>query len=291
MKKKLCFLYCLTCLVFLTISCNQKQAVSDPLHISKETRIVSLNGTITEILFSLGLGDKIAGVDITSNFPESVAKIPKIGHSHDLSAEGILGLKPTLVIGPDDNVKPELREQLRSAGIPLLLFHADHTVAGAKKLITDIADTLGFADKALPLCKGIDQDTSGMIRPAIKPRVLFIYARGIGAMMVAGTNNSVNSMIELAGGENAVKDFSSYKPLTAESLVTANPDLILMFDKGLESLGGINGLLKVQGISQTQAGKNKKVVEMDGQFLTGFGPRTGKAIAELSKKLNEAEKP
>ena len=104
--------------------------------------------------------------------------------------------------------------------------------------------------------------------------------------MVAGQRTQLDEMIKLAGGENAVSGFEDFKPLTAESLVAANPDVILLFDSGLSSLGGIDGLLEVQGIGQTNAGKNRKVVEMDGQFLTGFGPRLGEAILELAKKIH-----
>src|SRR3546814_10521282 len=116
--------------------------------------------------------------------------------------------------------------------------------------------------------------------------VFFIYARGTGTMMVAGQLKQLDEMITLAGGENAVSGFEDFKPLTAESLVAANPDVILLFDSGLSSLGGIAGLLEVQGVAETNAGKARKVVEMDGQFLTGFGQRLGKAILELTKKIH-----
>src|SRR3546814_14071921 len=96
-------------------------------------------------------------------------------------------------------------------------------------------------------------------------------------MMVAGENTQMEQVIHMAGGQNAVRGFEDFKPLTAESLVAANPDVILLFDSGLDSLGGMEGLLKVRGIAQTNAGKNRKVIEMDGQLLTGFGLRLGKA--------------
>ncbi|MDR3679296.1 MAG: ABC transporter substrate-binding protein [Flavipsychrobacter sp.] len=290
MKKQ--FYPILMCYIaILALSCNQKPTSSSIGVTDNSARIVSLNGTITEILCSLGLESKIQGVDVTSTYPESVTKLPKVGHNRDMSAEAIMGLKPTLVIGLDDNIKPELKEQLRAANIRLMLFHLDHSIAGAKSLIAQVADSLGSDDKAAAICKGIDADTVGTMIFGARPKVLFIYARGAGTMLVAGKENAVNSMIVLAGGQNAIKGFDDYKPLTSEALVTANPDVILMFDKGLESVGGLPGLLQVQGIAQTNAGKNKKIIEMDGQLLTGFGPRVGKGLAELSKKLNAAEKP
>ena len=105
-------------------------------------------------------------------------------------------------------------------------------------------------------------------------------------MMVAGKETPLDRIIALAGAQNAAGSFNDFKPLTPEALVTANPDVILMFEDGLKSMGGIDGLLKVQGITQTTAGKQKKVIVMDGQLLTGFGPRVVQAIKELSGKLN-----
>src|SRR5690606_3623027 len=122
-----------------------------------------------------------------------------------------------------------------------------------------------------------------------QPSVLFIYARGTGTMMVAGEDSQVESVIKLAGGKNAVSGFKDFKPLTAESLVKANPDIILLFDSGYESLGGYSGLLNVPGIQETKAGANKNFVAMDGQFLTGFGPRLGQAVTELAVKIHKKQ--
>jgi iron complex transport system substrate-binding protein len=118
------------------------------------------------------------------------------------------------------------------------------------------------------------------------PKVLFIYARGMGALSVAGNGTSVKSLIELAGAQNAVNDFENFKPLTPEALVAANPDYILLFDSGLESIDGTAGLLKIPGVAQTNAGKKKQFITMDGAMLTGFGPRVGSAVLELNKKIN-----
>ena len=255
---------------------------------AKTLHIVSLSGTTTEILCDLGMESNIVGVDVTSTYPVSVSKLPKVGHNRNVSAEAVIALKPELVIGIDENIRPELKEQLQQAGIRMMLFHLESSVAGTKSLIQALADSLGAGAKAEAINTQIDTDLKDTVSLTQKIKVLFIYARGVGTMMIAGKHTYPNAMIELAGAENAATDFEDFKPMTPESLLKANPDVILMFDSGLESLGGMNGLLEVPGIKMTSAGKNKKVVEMDGQLLTGFGPRLGKAIAELSKKLNEA---
>lgn len=255
------------------------------------TRIVSLSGTTTEVLCALGLQDRLVGVDVTSTFPESVKKLPQVGHNRNMSAEAILALNPDIVVGVAENVNPQLGEQLKTGKSKVWLFHVEGSPEGARNLIRAVADSFGVVVKADPVCRQIDADLEEKVTPGKQPHVLFIYARGTGSLMVAGERTYPNSMITLAGGVNAVSGFEDFKPLTSEALVAANPDVILMFNSGLESLGGLEGLLQIQGMAQTKAGKNRQVIEMDGQFLTGFGPRTGKAIAELSKHLNEVPVP
>jgi iron complex transport system substrate-binding protein len=252
-------------------------------------KIVSLNGTLSEIIVSLGLQANLVGVDITSTYPASLNKLPKVGHNRNLSAEGILALQPNLIIGIAKDIKPELAQQFKSAGIKMMLFNQDFSFSGTQKLVLAVADSLKQSHKASAIINKIEKDMATakpFIKPNIKPKTLFIYARGTGTMMVAGNGTQVQKMVQLAGGQNATTGFKDFKPLTAESLVLANPDVILLFDTGLESLGGANGLQNVPGIAQTNAGKNKRIIVMDGQLLCGFGPRLGLAVAELAKKLN-----
>lgn len=251
-------------------------------------KIVSVNGTVSEILAALGLENQIIGVDVTSTYPASLQKKPKVGHSRTLSAEGILALQPDVVTGLATDMKPELATQLKSAGVKLVLFTQEYSAEGTKKLIREVAANFGAKPKAEALVKKLDADMSAaqkVAKASTKPKVLFIYARGTGTMMVGGEGTSIEKVIALAGGQNAVKGFTDYKPLTAEALVEANPDVILLFSSGMQSLGGPQGLLDVQGINQTKAGKAKRFVTMDGEFLTGFGPRLGQAVAELAQKI------
>jgi iron complex transport system substrate-binding protein len=256
---------------------------------SDNAKIVSLNGTISEILVDLGFEENIVGVDVASNYPASLQEKPKVGHSRQLSAEGILALAPDVVIATSEDIKPELAQQIRSTGVKLLLFDHHFSPNGTKELIRSMADSLDRGKKGDSILVALQSDlekVEAIEKKEPKPKVLFIYARGTGTMMVAGKNTQVEKMIELAGGVNAVDDFTEFRPLTAEALVAANPDVILLFDSGLSSLGGVDGLLEVQGIRQTNAGKNKKFVEMEGQFLTGFSQRLGKAVEELAKRIH-----
>lgn len=248
-------------------------------------KIVSVNGTMSEIICALGLQTSLVGVDVTSTYPASLQNVPKVGHNRQVSSEGIVALAPSLVVGLENDLKPVIVEQLTAANIKTHLFNQEFSVEGTKQLIRASGTYFNQVAKATALITQLDKDIALVKKAAVKKKVLFIYARGTGTMMVSGTGTAIDKMIQLSGGQNAVTAFVDYKPLTSEALIAANPDVILLFDNGLESLGGVDGLLKVQGINQTNAGKNKKVISMDGQLLTGFGPRLGKAMSELSLKL------
>jgi iron complex transport system substrate-binding protein len=263
----------LTCLIALFAVSTQAQQ-----------RIVSLNGTLSEILCALGAESQIVGVDITSNYPVALKSKTQVGHNRNISAEGVLSLQPTLVISFDNQLNPTLLEQLKAAKVKTVILKQVLTVQGTRNLVGEVATAIGVPAKATAVQQVFDKQMAAIKTTALHKKVLFIYARGAGAMSVAGTNTSIDKMITLAGAENAMT-FADFKPLSSEALVAANPDIILLFDSGLGSIGGAEGLLKMPGVAQTNAGKNKKIVTMDGELLSGFSIRLPEAIQELYNKL------
>ncbi|KAA2240812.1 ABC transporter substrate-binding protein [Chitinophaga agrisoli] len=248
-------------------------------------RIVSLNGTVTEIICALGFEQSLAGVDVTSTWPASVRQLPKVGHNRNISAEPVLALQPDLILATDNFLTPAVLEQFKQTGVKTVVLKQEFTLAGTKQLIRQVAAALQAPEKGNALCQQLDKEQLALHITQQSKKVLFIYARGAGTLMVAGQETPLDHMITLAGAQNAANGFKDFKPLTTEALVAANPDVILLFDTGLQSVGGVNGLLKVPGIPQTNAGKQQKIVAMDGQLLSGFGPRVIQAIKELSVKL------
>ena len=285
--KKVFFTY-FPILAFTLFACGSKEnkAVEKQSKlISKDTKIVSLNGTITEILCAAGFEKNIVGTDVTSTYPEKINALPKVGHTQNLQAEGIISLNPAIVFAKKEEIKPELLKQLETAGIKVILSEQEYSVAGTKKLIRHLTDELGVKEIGDKLIEDLTVSIAQIKALKKHPKVLFIYARGVGTLMVAGENTQMESIIELAGAKNAVSGFEDFKPLTPEALVSANPDVILLFSSGLESLEGEKGLTNIPGLSETKAGKNKAFIAMDGQYLAGFGPRLGKATLELNSKI------
>ncbi|SDI41101.1 iron complex transport system substrate-binding protein [Chryseobacterium taeanense] len=252
-------------------------------------KIVTLNGGITEIVAALGHEKEIVGTDVTSTYPESLKATAKdLGHVRSMTIEPIMAVSPTLILASDKDINPELMGKIKASGIKTEVFKQEFTVDGTKKLIADVAQAIGNTDYQ-KLNDKIDADLKQVQPIAKKPKVLFIYARG-NMLMVSGKNTPMASLIELAGGENAVNDFEDFKPLTPEAVVKANPDVLFFFTSGLQGAGGNEGALKMPGVSQTNAGKNKKIIAMDGGLVSGFGPRLGEAAVGLNKLLIENTK-
>lgn len=277
---------------FLLLSaCNNSQDTSSDINnnsVKEEQRIVSLNGAITEIIYALDSNATLVGRDVTSTYPKWIVdSIPDLGHVRSLNIESLVALKPTMIMASSSDLNADLKKAIQELDLNFKVFEQEFTVDGTKAFINEVADFVGHSPSQ-SLLEKIDADLAQVKAFTKKPKVLFIYARGAGTLMVAGQGTPMESVIELAGGQNAVTGIKDFKPLTEEALLDSNPDVILLFQSGLQSVGGKEGLIATtQGISQTNAGKNKAVITMEGGLLTDFGPRLGQAALELNKLLQE----
>lgn len=275
--------YCGILLLVLLISTNSSA--------TQFKRIVTLGGAITETVNALGFGPQIVAVDVTSEYPDFVKKLPKVSRNRSVSAEGIMAFRPEIVIAPYGDVPPALIQQLRASGIRFVAIKQEYSVKGALTFIREVGTALGVADKGQALAKQTELRISAALLKVRtnkkKPKVLFIYARGTGTMTVAGKGSNMEAIINLAGGHNAIQEFNRYKSYSTEALVSANPDVILLFDFGLKSLGGVNGIMDMPGVEFTKAGSHKQIIAMDGELLINFSVRLDKAILELNKRLME----
>jgi len=253
--------------------------------VSTPQRIVTLHSVLTEVVASLGLEGHIVGTDVTSKYPDAVNALPKLGHDKAIRAEGILSLSPDLVMANVGQLDPAVESQLRQAGVRLMLFTQENNIEGTKQLIAQVADSLGRSADAATIAARIDSDRAAVVPLNPSPKVLFIYARGAGMLLVAGEGTPIQSMITLAGGTNAVTGFSDFKPLTPEALVAANPDVVLVFNTGADDMQGNDALMRVPGMASTGAGRNGAFISLDPVIMAGFGPRIGQAIALLNTDL------
>lgn len=257
-------------------------------------RIVSLNGDITEIIFALGLGDYVVGVDSSATYPpERTKTLPNIGYQRRLSAEGILALNPTLVIGDEASGPPEALAQISAAGVPLAITADPPTLDAPAQKIRFVAQALGIPQRGERLAAQVEAEIARARDLANRitnpPHVLFLYLRGTDVQQVAGLRTPIDVMITAAGGLNAGAEAGivDFKPLSPEVVIAAQPDVILVLTKGLESVGGVDGLLTIPGLADTPAGKQRRIIAHDDLYLLGMGPRTGQALAELAQEFYE----
>ena len=257
------------------------------------SRIVPLNGDIAETIFTLGLTSRVVGVDTSALYPkQTVDKLPKIGYQRTLSAEGILSLRPTVVIGSTEAGPPQVLEQLRAAGVTVLVIPEIVTLNAGPRKLRLLGRALGVPKRGEKLAKQVEGQIATAKREAAttttKPRVAFLYVRGAPVQMIGGKGTRADTMIAAAGGRDAGSEIGieGFRPITAESLVSAQPDVILVPTLGLQSVGGIDGLLRIPGVAQTPAGKNRRVLDYDDALLLGLGPRTGSALRRLVRGLH-----
>jgi iron complex transport system substrate-binding protein len=264
------------------------------VEVASVARIVSLNGSLSEIVYALGLGSHLVGRDISTTFREA-AKVPLVTRAHDVSAESVLSRKPTLVLAQTDSGPPDALEHLRNAGVPVVAFASTESVPDISTRIERVAEALGLPDEGAMLIART-RDQIKVVQRAIpstpkakKPKVAFLYMRGqAGVYLIGGAGSGADSMIKAAGGIDAGTAMGlekSFTPITSEALVKAAPDVILMTTTGLESVGGVDGLVEIPGIAQTPAGLNRRIITEEDGLLFSFGSRTPVALAGIIDQL------
>ena len=305
-QSNLCKTWILSVFIFTLLGIPRCFAVADSIEVTdgedktvvvtSSDRIVSLNGSTTEILFALGVGEKVVGCDASSTYPKGVKeKLPSVGYQYGLNAEGILSLNPTLVIGRIDVRPPQVVQQLRMAGVTVLLLTEPRSFEGAKKRLLTIGKAVGREKKAEELIETLDADIKKLEaklasgKGQTQQKALFLYLRGTQTTLVLGTDTAPGAMFDIVGVENAAGSIKGNKPMTAEAVIAAQPDVYVLFTSGLDSIGGVDGLLKLPGLAHTPAGQNRRVVTLDGQYLSGFGPRCGRAALDLFQGIYETE--
>lgn len=254
-----------------------------------QERIITAGSAITETVCALGACERIVASDRTSMYPAKIQQLPSIGYRSGINAEGILSLKPTMVVVEKDYVDQSVLQQLSSTSVKLVIIDRKLSVDDTKKMIREIGTALNKKEAAEQLIASIEKDLNeaklALSKKTNTPKVLCIYNRG-NATISAGGTDTFAEILKYVGAENAFTNIEGYKPLNTEAVINANPDYLLMVSSGVESLGGIDGVLKIPGIALTTAGKQKQIISMESLKLTNFGPRFGEAVKELVVKLH-----
>ncbi|MFT3814685.1 MAG: ABC transporter substrate-binding protein [Acidovorax sp.] len=254
----------------------------------RPARLITLGGAVTECVYALGAEAQLVGTDTTSLYPEAALRTPKVGYMRQLSAEGLLSLKPDAIVGTTEAGPPAVLDQVRSAGVRVELVRADHTWEEVGRKLQAVARVAGREPEARALLQKLDAEWAAVQAEVKKaprqPRVLFILAHS-GSPQVSGTGTAADALIRYAGGVNAVQAYQGYRALTAEGLASAAPDVILNTTQGIEALGGEAAFWQRPEFALTPAFKRRALVAMEANHLLGFGPRLPGAVREMHARL------
>lgn len=252
-------------------------------------RVVSLGGSVTEIVVALGAGDRLIGRDSTSTWPPEVTGLPDVGYLRALSAEGVLALGPDLVLAEADAGPVEAVEALQAAGVPFVSMPGGSDPAGVVAKIEAVAAALDLAPAgqalAAEVAAGLAAAEARAAAVAAPKRVLFVLSVQGGRIMAAGEDSSADHIIALAGGVNALSGVAGYAQVTDEAVIAAAPEVILMMEaEGPRAISDAE-LMALPALAETPALQGGQVLRMDGLLLLGFGPRTPEAARLLYDAL------
>jgi len=272
-----------------TISPNDVRAIS----LSEKgsfsvSRVVVLANGVGEIMKSLNASSILVGRDISST-GAGQEDIPIVTSGHQVLPEKVIALQPDLVIVDASTGPQSALNQIRSTGIKVVQTPESWTLADIAKKVRAVGVAIGAQSQAELLVTKIERSLS-QIKLSAKPRVAFLYLRGTSSIyLIGGPGSGADSMVQSIGAiDIGARSLSRpFNTLTAESLALLDPDVLLVMTKGLESVGGVNGLIKLPGVAQTKAGKNRAIIDVDDSLLLSFGPRTPSLVEALAQALKE----
>jgi iron complex transport system substrate-binding protein len=275
---------------YLGLLVSAALALSGSAAAGDASRIVSIGGAVTEILYALGADKNIVGVDSTSVYPQrALTEKPNVGYMRQLSAEGVLGLRPSLILASEGSGPRETIAVLKAAQVPIIVVPDVFSGEGIIEKVRVVANAVGATERGACIADAVrgDLDQLGKLRGQVtRPkRVMFVLSIVGGRAMVSGKHTAADGIIAMAGGVNAVTDYEGYKTLTDEAIIAARPDIVLTIERGGPNPVGPRELFGLPAFSATPAAAKSSFIAMDGLYLLGFGPRTARAARDLTLKL------
>ncbi|CQJ63082.1 hemin-binding periplasmic protein [Yersinia intermedia] len=258
-----------------------------PLNTFAAERIVTIGGDVTEIAYALG--GEIVARDSTSLQPLAVQKLPDVGYMRMLNAEGILAMKPTMLLVSELAQPSLVLKQVADSGVNVVTVPGQTTPESVTAKISAVAAALHQPEQGQKLIKDYQQRLAAVSSTPLPVKVLFVMSHGGLTPMAAGQNTAADAMIRAAGGNNAMQGFSRYRPLSQEGVIASAPDLLLITRAGMKALGGSEGVWKLPGIALTPAGQHQRLLVVDDMALLGFGLETPQVLVLLRESMEQAQ--
>ena len=288
----------LACAVLFLTSCSQEPQKSESIDTAasvsitseqeaKYSRVIALANGSAEIIAALGQRKILVGRDIASTDAE-LASIPIVSSGHQIIAETVLGKKPDLVLIDGSSGPAQALEVIKASGVRIVMVSEIWNLGEISGKIEKIAEVIGVPQDGAKLATLVDANVGSAEKIPATTKIAFLYLRGGSAIyLIGGEGSGADSLIEAIGGVDigAQRFAQPFTALTSEALLSLNPDLLLVMTKGLESVGGTDGLLAIPGIAQTTAGKKSRIIAVDDSLLLSFGPRTPDLVKKLSAEI------
>ncbi|GAA4659947.1 heme/hemin ABC transporter substrate-binding protein [Bartonella pachyuromydis] len=271
-----------------------QQVIAEPTtQFSKNARIVSIGGSLTEIIYELGAQNQLVARDSTSVYPQEALKLPVLGYMRALSPEGVLSLAPEGILLIEGSGPASTIDILKKTSVPIVIVPENYSRENVIEKIRIVGKAIHREEQAAALIEKLSRDfvdNDALLAKVTEPkRVLFVLSVQNDSVMASGTDTAADGMIKLSGGINAITDYKGYKLLNGEALLKANPDVILLVKHGEKSTN-IEKILAIPAVQATTAAKNRAIAQMDVMYLLGFGPRTADASRELINIFYGAKK-
>ncbi|GGF77770.1 hemin ABC transporter substrate-binding protein [Azorhizobium oxalatiphilum] len=270
-----------------------RDATGRTIEVRDTSHIVSIGSAVTEILFALGVGERVVAVDQTSTYPAAVRALPNVGYMRTLSPEGVLSQAPSLILAMEGSGPREAMDVLSHSSAPVVIVPDGHTADAVIRKIEVVAQAVGIPEKGAELAREVRADFA-LLAKEVKalhqhPKAVFVLSAGSGSTIVGGAESSADAMFHLAGIENAVAGLKGYKPAGDEVLLNAEPDAIVVMSGGGQPLPA-DLIFGLPAFKASPAAKDRKLITLPGSYLLGFGPRTPQAARELALAVRPSAK-
>ncbi|UVF77662.1 heme/hemin ABC transporter substrate-binding protein [Gordonia mangrovi] len=266
----------------------------EPVTVRDVDRIIAvdINGTLGTTVFALGLGSHVVGRDTSTAFPSAVDLPVVTNRGHSLNAEAVLALAPTVVLVNENTVPAAAVDQIRDSGIPVVVFPGIRGLDGNDALMRSVAEALGVPEQGEQLVARTDREVAAardlVPSPSGDPVMAFVYIRGRNLILLAGPGSGADDLIENLGGRDAGREADlsgAFTAVSAEAMIEADPNVLLVMTQGADTVGGLDGVLALPGIAETDAGRNRRIVQMDETEILAFGPDVGKVLGSLAEAI------
>lgn len=258
-------------------------AASATAAVADARRVVTLGGSVTEIVYALGEGERLVADDDSSLYPDEATRLPRVGYYRSVPLEGVVSMRPDLVLASENAGPPTTLQRLGELGIAMAVVSDQPTVESLYRRIDQVSEQLGVPDKGKRLSRRIRNELAAARERPSPPRRALVVVNRTGSLMAAGGGTAADAVLALAGVQNALSAQQGYKPVSAEGLAVLAPDLLIVTAASVQASGGLEAFTQRAGIAATPAATQGRIQVMDDLLILGIGPRVAQAIQQLKR--------